>query len=432
MAHTYRGLTGAAVLGGVLDGSPVVAALAALDTCTDVTGTNLEAHTPDSGFSGWTESTAGGVTIQGNKAQVALATLGGSEGILAAPATLAQDKFTAYADLMLHGTGSRLGFAVRSKGTLAIGADEYVAVYVSSVASAQSIQLSVSRYASGVLAENFVIGTIAPTDAFGTGFRLGADVAGNVVTVWWSIYGGGTKTVVGTATLVTGWNDSSHKGFRLLRSNGSGEVGSSWDNVTLITGGLSGAASIAVGVVSGALRGVLMPGDTFTIPSETGTPTHTVGGAVPLVVAGNAIAAVPISPNLASDVIPGSAIVFTSNAMVQTKSWVATPKVDMLDASAQGTAWKIFVPGLASWVGKLQLMLDLNDAKHLALHTKLMTAAPTTTPFGLVLRVPPDGLNPGFQWYGLANLSNWRTSAPVNQLVLADADFQGTSALLAN
>jgi hypothetical protein len=102
-------------------------------------------------------------------------------------------------------------------------------------------------------------------------------VAAAVVTVWTEPYSGGTRTTRGTATLSTTYVDGAHKRFGLHRIHTAAEVGTTWDNFTVLASGsliVSRGVSLLIGdlAVQGAtsLAGALTVAGAVTLSGAVG------------------------------------------------------------------------------------------------------------------------------------------------------------------
>lgn len=419
----FRGQDGALVLGGYVDGAPVVATPGAVDAMADLNGTNLEAHTPDSGFTSWAESTTGGITIQTNKAQAAVGVLGGADGVLASPG-IVNDNYSYYADIKPAGTGALPGLRFRSDSTLGTATATFLLCRLAANPET-SVTITLIRWGVGAALETFTVVTgLNLGSLFTNGIRLGVDVSGNTVQVWTMPYGGGTRTNRGTLqTFSTGLNDSSHKYFGLVRTS-NGEIGTTWDNVTVVTGAASGALTLTIGSVSGALNGEIATGDTFTIVGETGSPVHTVTSGWYKITA-NA-ATISFTTALASDIAPGTAVSFTVNSIAQARMWNLRGQETPYDSTVMGNTSRHRMPGVTTFTGQGEAYLDYADLKQKALLDRIVSASPATAAdVGILFRVASKK-----QFYGNALLSNLTITTPLQGLVTVTFDFESNDTFL--
>lgn len=215
----------------------------ASDTFADTNNVVVSAHVPTSGFTSWADRNGVGTQawVQSNKLVARAGAYGTQEHILASPG-IAADAFDYSADIVPVGTGSRAGLRFRCNSTLGDGS-EFFTVYVQPV-SETSLTVFCSRMQSGwTAAESMTsVSGINLGSVFTTGYRLGVTAIGSSITIWTEPYGGGTRTTRATWTPSTAWNDTSHKQFGIARA-GTGEAGTTWDNVTVTAWSLQSSAS---------------------------------------------------------------------------------------------------------------------------------------------------------------------------------------------
>lgn len=207
----------------------------ALDTFTD-DDKNLSAHTPDSGFGGWTYSGAADEwTIKSNKANKTVTD--NDTQFCRSDLDVDDDGFEVYADYTRSSggdfAGEREGLYLLAHKTTAIAKGEGVqAVFVRSGASTVAFRI-IRRDSDGVEQQNVLLASITITT--GNSLRIGATVTGLDIQGWTEPAGGGTRTNRGSAvTLTVDLRDGDHKRIGLTGRSESSAPGPTMDNLTVI------------------------------------------------------------------------------------------------------------------------------------------------------------------------------------------------------
>ncbi len=202
--------------------------LLALDHFTGVTGTDIDAHVPDSGITGWHkgETDSGWAEIQSNKLQICRPGIFGGNGYLLASPALQNDNCYVQAKVRPGAGanfGNKVGICLRCNafnGTS--GQRQFIRGLIQNTLVAGEFNFVVERIdGAGAAAEEFfVAGGVAIADMHTLGIWLrvlavGADI---------SIYtrpadGSGVWTLRGSATLVTPYTDVNHRQIGVAGSN---------------------------------------------------------------------------------------------------------------------------------------------------------------------------------------------------------------------
>jgi hypothetical protein len=205
------------------------------------------------------------------------------------------------------------------------------------------------------------------------------------------------------------------------------------DGLVSLGGYVSGAPTLQAAVAEGAtsmtltgtpLTGVLMAGDTCTVPGVSGT--FTVTGTV--VASGNTLASVPFTPAAPAGGFPAGGLVFVTTASVaQTRQWSAAPTIQVLETTVQGEAYRTRRTGLVEWEGSFEALFDYGDPGQKRLMDRYTQAKPDGTVVGLSFVVSPEG---PVMLGGSAVLTTLAITSPGEDLVTVTASFQSTSLLL--
>lgn len=206
------------------------------------------------------------------------------------------------------------------------------------------------------------------------------------------------------------------------------------DGLVSLGGYVSGAVTIAGAVppagnsvtfTGTALTGMVLPGDTFTVGGVAGTYTVTFA----VVAVGNQLANVPFTPVAPAGGFPaGAAVVVATPSVAQTRSWTATPTMQILETTVQGDVARTRRTGLTEWEGTFEALFDYGDPAQASLLDRYTQAKPDGAVLGLSFVVSPDG---PLVLGGPAVLTTLAIASPGQELVTVTATFQSTGLLLA-
>jgi hypothetical protein len=192
----------------------------------------------------------------------------------------------------------------------------------------------------------------------------------------------------------------------------------------VLNNGAKTVGATTISIDGTGLVGVVVPGDTFTVAGETGSPVHTVTGSAPLAAAAGAINNIPFTPAIATGGIADNAVVtFASNSMAKVRTWNHQASLDVIEDTGMGDPWKTNQPGVAEWSGSGEAFLDYLDPAQKRLIDKLLTATPSPTVAGVLF-----GVNPRKQVYGAAILSGFQISGSTGNMFTITFNFTGTGA----
>jgi hypothetical protein len=115
---------------------------------------------------------------------------------------------------------------------------------------------------------------------------------------------------------------------------------------------------------------------------------------------------------------------YGGTAVAATESWEAEARLEIMDATVQGDAWKEQTPGVGEWTAQTTLRLDYADAGQAALIGALITATPSTTPAAF------KGIISGSTKYFTGNCFVESAGIPsqTGQIVKAPVTLRGTGA----
>jgi len=197
----------------------------------------------------------------------------------------------------------------------------------------------------------------------------------------------------------------------------------------IIDGGPSAPTSTMVGVVA--------VGDLFTIPNETGTPTHTVTGSTFRFTSTNAVSAITFTPAAATGIVDNSTVLFSSNSVGEVTAWDITVDMVVLDDTVKNDTHKTFKGGIVRWSGTASALLDYLDTQQASLIDEIATGTPDGTIAALQFQVDEGDDVVGSDislktWYGAAVLSNFVTTSPAGDtgIVPVTFNFQGSGQVL--
>ncbi|KKK77830.1 hypothetical protein LCGC14_2849650 [marine sediment metagenome] len=207
---------------------------AAFDDFTD-SDRNLNAHTPNFGFGGWTYSGAANEwKIAGNKAEKALTD--NDTQFCRSDDDVADDRFDIWSDFTRSSggefSGERHGLYILASKITAIANGEGVQVVLIHLTGSQMNFKIIRRDSAGVEQQNTLLMTISIPS--GASLRIGATVSGLNVTGWTEPAGGGTRTDRGTVVLTADLRDGNHKRIGLTGRCESNAPLATIDNLTLI------------------------------------------------------------------------------------------------------------------------------------------------------------------------------------------------------
>lgn len=198
------------------------------------------------------------------------------------------------------------------------------------------------------------------------------------------------------------------------------------------TGPLVNGALVATDVlmdIDGTnLDGVVVPGDTFTLAGESGSPVHTVTVATGIkVVAVDAIANIGFTPAIAAGGVANNAVVtMISNSVAEAKMHKLTIAADELDTSSFNDAFRSSVAGLVKWNGTGVAWLDYGDSVQSAFIDKLMANTPTPAINGVLFGVADKK-----QFYGACALTGIDLAGgDIDGIVEITFTFSGNGSLL--
>jgi len=330
------------------------------------TGTDtavLTGHTPDLGFTSWDTDFPDSITIVGNRAKAT-----GTESYLAnvqyiAYPMLTDDNFDAYVDIVPALVNCQPGLWFRCDNTASF--HDGIECHLLPNGSETSVNLYVKRYDNTAVAETFTVATALNLGAlFTIGIRLGVSVAAAVVTVWTEPYAGGTRTTRGTATLVTTLVDGLHKRFGLHRLHTGAELGTTWDNLTVLA---SGSLIVSRGVS-------LLIGDLAVQGATTLAGALTVAGAITLSGAVSITGAATLTGTVSE----------TAASADQVRIGVAggTPRI-LLEDGASATIWEIDNnAGVMRFFNPAAAKMQLTTAALSPATTGLLTLGTPSLPWG--------------------------------------------------
>ena len=206
---------------------------AAFDGFTD-SNRNLNAHTPDFGFGGWTYSGFPNEwTIAGNKAEKTLTD--NNTQFCRSDDDVADDRFDVWFDFTRSSggefPGERHGLYILASRITAIANGEGVqVVLIRSDGSSMNFKV-IRRDSSGVEQQNVQLANIPI--AARSSLRIGATVSGLNVTGWTEPAGGGSRTDHGTVALTADLRDGDHKRIGLTGRCESNAPRATMDNLDL-------------------------------------------------------------------------------------------------------------------------------------------------------------------------------------------------------
>lgn len=205
----------------------------ALDTFTD-TDRNLSAHTPDSGFGGWTYSgDADEWTIASNRADKKN-TSPAAVQFCRSDKDIADDNFEVYFDFFRSSDNQTerdgLYLLAHKSNDIALGEGVEVSLHRNSANPSIVNVRFIRRDSAGVIQQDVIV---APSISF-VDMRLGATVDGLDVQVWTEPIGGGSRTNRGSAvTMTADLRDGDHRRIGMLAFSRSTPP-ASFDNLTVI------------------------------------------------------------------------------------------------------------------------------------------------------------------------------------------------------
>ena len=203
-------------------------------------------------------------------------------------------------------------------------------------------------------------------------------------------------------------------------------------NKVPITRGTLVATDATMDIDRGGLLGIVAVGDLFTIPTETGTPTHTVTGSTFRVVIASVVSAITFTPAIATGgVANNSTVLFSSNSTGEITAWDLTADMVMLDDTVKGDTHKTFKGGVVQWSGTASGLLDYLDTQQAALIDEIATGTPDGTVAALMFQVETSDTSHK-TWYGAVELSNFVTTSPAGDtgIVPVTFNFQGSGQVL--
>jgi len=187
----------------------------------------------------------------------------------------------------------------------------------------------------------------------------------------------------------------------------------------------TGVATMTIDATT--LTGIVAVGDLFTIPNETGTPTHTVTGSTFRVVSTNTVSAITFTPAIVTVVVAdNSTVTFTNNTTAELTAWGMDASLEVIDTTKKGDTHRLFKGGIATWSGTATALLDYLDTEQASLIDEIATGSPDGTIAALMFEIES-----GKQWYGSVELSNFVVNSPEgSSLVDVAFTFQGSGAVL--
>ena len=190
----------------------------------------------------------------------------------------------------------------------------------------------------------------------------------------------------------------------------------------------AGDTTLTVGATV-TLYGVIMPGDTFTLGGEAGSPVHTVTGAAPYVSAANTIGPITFSTVIAAGgTLINATFNLASSSIANAKMHEITTALEVMDASVFSTTWKNFVGGIGSWTGRGEAWLDYGDPPQKEFLDALVAAQATAS--GVIFGINPTaGVK---QFYGLAIFTGATVGAQIGALISVTFTFTGSGTILPN
>ena len=234
----------------------------ASDLFTGADDTWINNHVPDSGFTSWVEGMNGpnALFIKSNKLKCTAGFNFGRDHVLAFPA-LTDDNFEYRASVVPAGNSAYAGLRFRCDDQIKTawndGAtkSDFMAARLVLSSGPTLVGFQVVRSQDSVQQESYTVESgVNLSDLYTAGIDLGVTVTGPRVQVWTEPYGGGTRTNRGAPqTMLVTYLDGLHKQFGLWRS-GNGEIGTTWENLTLeeiVVGAIAATTQQAVAALTG-------------------------------------------------------------------------------------------------------------------------------------------------------------------------------------
>lgn len=206
------------------------------------------------------------------------------------------------------------------------------------------------------------------------------------------------------------------------------------DGLVSLGGYVAGSTTLSAAVAAGAstmtltgtpLTGLVMAGDTFTVPGSPGA--YTVTNSV--VASANTLTGITFTPVAPAGGFPAGGVVFLATSSVaQTRQWTATPTMQILETTVQGAGARTRRTGLTEWEGTFEALFDYGDPSQASLLDRYTQAKPDGAVVGLNFVVSPEG---PVVLGGAAVLTTLAITAPGQELVSVTATFQSDGLLLA-
>jgi predicted secreted protein len=109
--------------------------------------------------------------------------------------------------------------------------------------------------------------------------------------------------------------------------------------------------------------------------------------------------------------------------MAEVKSWSLDASADMLDDTALGDSWKSNIVGLKEWSASIEVSWDMSDTAQLAVQNAYLNGNT------VAVKLYTNATN---YYSGTANVSSLSVEDPVDDLVTATLEVQGSGVLSYN
>ena len=116
-------------------------------------------------------------------------------------------------------------------------------------------------------------------------------------------------------------------------------------------------------------------------------------------------------------------VMISSDTMAEVKSWSLDASADMLDDTALGDSWKSNIVGLKEWSASIEVSWDMSDTAQLAVQNAYLNGNT------VAVKLYTNATN---YYSGTANVSSLSVEDPVDDLVTATLEVQGSGVLSYN
>ncbi len=192
----------------------------------------------------------------------------------------------------------------------------------------------------------------------------------------------------------------------------------------LVQGAVAQGASSAT-FDGSPLRGVILPGDKFTVAGDAQQYTIVTGGAIGAVTP-NQIA-ISFTPN----VVPGggwadnAAVTFVSNSLAEVTEWSLNAERDLLEDTVMGDIAKTFKAGLNMASGVVTCWLDYGDAEQKKLIDDIKASGSAV--LGLVLITATSK-----QFWGMVVATGLQVNVDKQTIVSVSFNYQAATPFAVN